>query len=203
MSSNYPIAVVDFEEAKTLADLEGLKQDLLAVAETCTRLAELLKIDSKDHILVEALWTSALIRYARCFAEGKRYGLKESVFDGLNGDPVGTHKIFIDIRSKHIAHSVNPLEQTHVGLVLEQPERAKKVIGVAALAFRQIAGDIRLVPQLGALANVLAEKMAMLAKKYEEKVLEIGAELPIEELYARANAGLSGTEIGALGKPRK
>ena len=203
MSSDYPIAAIDFAEARTLADYEGLKQDLTAVAETCTRLEELLKIDSKDHILVEALWTSALIRYARCFATGKRYGLEESVFDGLNGDPIGTHRLFIDIRSKHIAHSVNPLEQTHVGLVLERPERGKRVIGVAALAFRQIAGDIRLVPQLGALARVLGEKVAALAKEFEAKVLKIGRDLPIEDLYARAKADLAGTEIGALDKPRK
>ena len=203
MSSDYPIAAVDFGEARTLADLEGLKQDLAAVAETCSRLAELLKVDSKDHIVVEALWTSALIRYARCFADGKRYGLEESIFNGLNGDPIGTHRVFIDIRNKHIAHSVNPLEQTHVGLVLERPERGKRVIGVAALAFRQIAGDIRLVPQLGALASVLAKRVATLAKEFEEKVLKIGRDLPIEDLYARAKADLAGTEIGALDKPRK
>jgi len=180
-----------------------LKQDLIAVVETCSRLAELLKIDSKDHIAVEALWTSALIRYARCFADGKRYGLEESVFNGLTGDPIGTHRVFIDIRNKHIAHSVNPLEQTHVGLVLERPERGKRVIGVAALAFRQIAGDIRLLPQLGALANILAERVATLAKEFEEKVLKIGRNLPIEDLYARAKADLAGTEIGALNKPRE
>ncbi len=203
VSSDYPIAAVDFAEARTLADLEGLKQDLIAVAETCNRLADLLKIDSKDHILVEALWTSALIRYVRCFAEGKRYGLRESIFDGLNGDPIGTHRLFIDVRNKHIAHSVNPLEQTHVGLVLERPERGKKVIGVAALAFRQIAGDGRLVGQLGALAKVLAEKVAALAKEFEQKVLQIGMALPVEDLYARAKPDLAGSEVGALSKPRK
>ncbi len=203
MSSDYPIAAVDFAEARTLADLEGVKQDLTAVAETCSRLAELLKIDSKDHIAVEALWTSALIRYARCFAEGKRYGLEESVFNGLNGDPIGTHRVFINIRNKHIAHSVNPLEQSHVGLVLERPERGKTVIGVAALAFRQIAGDIRLVSQLGTLASILAERVAMLAKEFEEKVLKIGRDLPIDDLYARAKVDLAGTEIGELDKPRK
>jgi len=203
MPSDFPIAVVDFAEARTLADLEGLKQDLAAVAETCSCLAELLKIDSQDHIAVESLWTSALIRYARCFASGKRYGLEESVFNGLRGDPIGTHRIFINIRNKHIAHSVNPLEQTHVGLVLEPPERGKKVIGVTALAFRQIAGDMHLVPQLAALANVLADKVAILAKEFEEKVLKIGRELPIEDLYLRAKADLAGAEVSVLDKPRK
>jgi hypothetical protein len=87
--------------------------------------------------------------------------------------------------------------------MLEQPERGKRVIGVAALALRQIAGDIRLVPQLGALASMLAERVATLAKEFEEKVLKIGRDLPIEDLYTRAKADLAGTEIGALNKPRK
>src|SRR5712691_7038815 len=183
---DYPIATVDFAEAKMLADLEGLTQDLGAVVETCSRLADLLQVESKDHILLEALWTSALIRYARCFAEGKRYGLEDSIFGGLNGDPIGTHRVFIDIRNKHIAHSVNPLEQMHVGLLLEpNAERGKKVIGVAALSFRQIVGDVRLVRQLGQLAKVLVEKVAVLKKEYEQKVLEIGRNLPLGDLYAR------------------
>lgn len=199
-----PIAKVDFEEAKTLADLGALRQDLGAVMQTCTRLLDLLRTDSEDHILLEALWTSALVRYARCFAEGKRYGLDESVFSGLNGDPVGTHRLYINIRNKHIAHSVNPLEQMEVGLILEPKERQdKKIIGVATLSMRQITADVDGVRQLGMLAKVIFGKVCELGKQYEQKVLEIGRTLPLDDLYGRARPRLTGTDVDALGKPRK
>ena len=199
-----PIAKVDFEEAKTLADLGGLTQDLSAIMQTCTRLLDLLREDSKDHILLEALWTSALVRYARCFAEGKRYGLDESVFSGFNGDPVGTHRLYINIRNKHIAHSVNPLEQMEVGLVLASKERhEQKIIGVATLSMRQITADADGVRQLGMLAKVILGKVVELAKHYEQKVLEIGLTLPLDDLYGRARPHLAGTDVDSVGKPRK
>ncbi len=200
---DYPIAKVDFAEAKTLADLGGLTQDLGAVMQTCARLLDLLQAGSRDHMLLEALWTSALVRYARCFAEGKRYGLEESVFDGLNGDPVGIHHLYMNIRNKHIAHSVNPLEQMEVGLILELKEREKKIIGVATLSMRQIVADINGVRQLGMLAKVIHEKVVAFAKQYEQKVLEIGRSLPLDDLYAGARPHLAGTDVDSVGKPRK
>lgn len=199
-----PIVKVDFEEAKTLADLGALTQDLGAVMQTCTRLMDLLREDSNDHILLEALWTSALVRYARCFSSGKRYGLDDSVFNGLNGDPIGTHRLYMNIRNMHIAHSVNPLEQMEVGLVLEPIERQeKKIIGVATLSMRQITADVEVVRQLGMLAKVILGKVCELGKQYEQKVLEIGHTLPLDDLYGRARPRLTGTDVDAVGRSRK
>lgn len=182
-----PIAAVDFDEAKTLADLAALNQDLGAVMLTCTRLMRLLDEQSTDHILVEALWTSALVRYARCFANGKRFGLEESVFSSLSGDPVATHRYFVGMRNRHIAHSVNPFEQTKVGLILaREDEGEKKVVGVSTLAMRHITSDREGVRQLGMLSKVLLTKIVEQAKQVEQEVLSIGRALPIGDLYSRA-----------------
>ena len=92
----------------------------------------------------------------------------------------------------------------HVGLVLEpNAERGKKIIGVAALSFRQIVGDVRLVRQLGWLAKLLVEKVAVLKKEYEQKVLEIGRNLPLDDLYTRAKPDLAGTGVRSVGEARK
>lgn len=182
-----PIAAVDFEQAKTLADLASLTQDLGTAMLTCTRLMRLLEEQSTDHILVEALWTSALVRYARCFANGKRFGLKESLFSGLNGDPVGTHRYFMGMRNKHIAHSVNPFEQVQVGLVLaREGEGERKVVGVSTLAMRHVTSNREGVRQLGMLAKVLLTKITEQAKQLEQEVLTIGKALPLDDLYSRA-----------------
>lgn len=199
-----PIAKVDFEEAKVLADLGALTQDLGAVLQTCKRLMDLLEEDSKDHILVEALWTSALVRYVRCFADGKRFGLDESLFAGLNGDPIGTHRLYINIRNKHLAHSVNPLEQMAVGLVLAPREQTeKKIIGVSVVSMRQISFISEGVHQLGMLAKIALTKACELGREYENKVLEIGRTLPLDDLYGRARPRLTGTDVESVAKPRK
>jgi len=86
------IADVDFPEAKHLADIASILRDLQATRETCKRVMDLLDARKQDPILLEGLWSAALVRYVRCFASGKRYGLTEDVFEGLEGDPIGTHQ---------------------------------------------------------------------------------------------------------------
>ena len=178
------IAKVDYEEAKKLADLGAIVQDLGFTMKTCSRLKKLLEENSPDSLLIENMWTAALIRYARCFATGKRFELSESIFDGLMGEPHKAHKMYIDLRDKHIAHSVNPFEQMAVGLVLS-PESSseRKIIGVETWSMRQICLSVEGVHQLGLLSKVLLEKVIQIAKEYEKKTLEKGKSIPIDDLY--------------------
>ena len=159
-----PIAKVDYEEAKKLAELGAIVQDLGFTMKTCSRLKKLLNEKSQDSLLIESMWTAALIRYARCFATGKRFGLSESIFDGLIGEPHKVHKMYIDLRDKHIAHSVNPFEQMAVGLVLSpQSSHERKIIGVATMSMRHICSDVEGVHQLGLLSKVLLQKVVQMA----------------------------------------
>lgn len=199
-----PIAKVDFEDARTLADLGAIAQDLDVTMKTCSRLKELLKEDSQDHLLIESLWTAALIRYARCFTDSKRFGLSKSIFDGLQGDPVGAHQLYINLRNKHIAHSVNPFEQMEVGVVLKPTESVeKRIIGVVTLAMRHISSDINGVHQLGMLAHVVKDKVCELAKQYEQRVIEQSKQLPIDDLYKRARPRLIAPGPETAGRARE
>ncbi|MEK6725459.1 MAG: hypothetical protein AABY54_02750 [Deltaproteobacteria bacterium] len=198
-----PIAKVESKEALILADLAAIFQDLGATMHTCSHLIELLKEDSKDQILIESLWTSALIRYARCFTASKRFGLSESIFDGLQGDPVGAHRLYINLRNKHIAHSVNPFEQMEVGVILSPVKSAEKeVLGVATLSMRLISHDVEGIRQLGTLAKVVMEKVSKLAKDYEQKVIEEARKIPIDDLYKRPRLRLVAAGPESAGKPR-
>jgi len=199
-----PIAEVDFEEARMLADLGAITQDLGSVMKTCSKLKVLLEENSQDNFLIENLWTSALIRYARCFASGKRYGLNETIFKELQGEALKVHNMYMDLRNKHIAHSVNPFEQMKVGVVLSPKEsQDKKIIGVATLSMKQISLDKEGVHQIGLLSKVILKKVCEIAKQYEQKTLEIGKTLPIEDLYKRARPRLVAPGPDETNKSRK
>jgi len=199
-----PIAKVDYEEAKKLADLGAIVQDLGFTMKTCSRLKKLLKEKSQDSLLIESMWTAALIRYARCFATGKRFGLTESIFDGLQGEPHKVHKMYIELRDKHIAHSVNPFEQMAVGLILSpQNSHERKIIGVATMSMRYICSDVERIHQLGLLSKVLLEKVIQIAKEYEKKTLEKGKNIPLEALYklSRLRMVAPGSELTSKPRP--
>jgi hypothetical protein len=116
----FPVVKVEFDEVREFADLVGLHTDLTSVVEMAKRLFEMLRQseETQDDLLVKSLWTSALITYVRCFAGGKRYGLTESIYSELPGEPIATHRYYKDTRDKHIAHSVNTFEDTVIGVIL-------------------------------------------------------------------------------------
>jgi len=198
-----PIAKVEFDEAKKLADLGAIVQDLGSTMKICSRLKKLLEEKSQDSLLIESFWTTALIKYARCFKTGRRFGLSESIFDGLKGEPHKVHKLYIDLRDKHTAHSVNQFEQMQVGLVLSPKDSdERKVVGVATLSMRHIVTDAEGVHQLGLLSKVLLEKVCGLAKQYKNKVLEKGGTIPIDDLYKRARPRITAPGPEESAEPR-
>jgi len=198
-----PIAKVDFDEAKRLADLGAIVQDLGSTMKICSCLKKMLKEKSQDILLIESLWTTALIKYARCFKSGKRFGLDESIFDGLKGEPRKVHKFYLDMRDKHIAHSVNPFEQMQVGLVLSPEDSSeKKIVGVVTLSMRHIVPDVEGIHQLGLLSKLLLEKVCEIAKQYENKTLEKGKKIPIDDLYKRARPRITAPGPEESDKPR-
>jgi hypothetical protein len=90
----WPVVKVRFDEIKEQADLRGLYVDLTSVVEMTRRLHDVLCQDeqNQDDLIVQSLWTSALVTYVRCFASGKRYGLTEEIYSELPGEPIRTHR---------------------------------------------------------------------------------------------------------------
>jgi hypothetical protein len=115
---------VDFEEAREAAELHAIIQDLSFVTQVCDELEDrLLEVeaeaqeedeypstDIEDH-LDSSLWIAALTTYGRCFLKGIRYSLPESLFLRMPGmDYTHLHRYYMNMRNKHVAHSVNALE---------------------------------------------------------------------------------------------
>jgi hypothetical protein len=187
-----PIAPVDFAEAKRLADAAAVYQDLGFAIDALNRREQLLANGEPDPIGQQVYWTSALISYARCFATGKRLGLSESIFDGIQGKDapaISVHRLYIDLRNKHIAHSVNAFEQALVGLVLASPARQHRTVeGVATLGMKLITLNRDGVISLRECARIARSAVAKLATQLEADVLAKGRQLRVDELYDSASA---------------
>ena len=120
-----------------------------------------------------AFWTAALVKYVRCFTSGKRFGLNENIFLGIEGDPVGAHRFFKNMRDKHVAHSVNPFEEVRVGAVLSPEGTQPQVVqGISAISRKLICTDVEGVRTLGQLASVIHKKVCDSAAKAQTELLE-------------------------------
>src|SRR5258708_1465821 len=108
--------------AAELAAIASIQRDLSFTLRPCDLLLGPFATDSniptpnppgEPDTIRESLWNSALIAYARCFATGIReHRLDESDFEGVpeHASKLKTdHRYFINLRSKHVAHSVNRL----------------------------------------------------------------------------------------------
>ena len=77
--------------------------------ECCKRLlTELAKPeDGRDPVVPQALWSSALVAYARCFGKGKRLGLTSEDVSGLplEGEVMKYHKWLLEERNRTVNHA--------------------------------------------------------------------------------------------------
>lgn len=102
------------EEAKYLADLTGIQYDLKAAIDLSIRLLKNIRFDRMDTDLHEAVSIAILIKYSRPFVTGVRKKLDIHDIKELTPREIEQHKIFIALRNKHIAHSVNIFEENKV-----------------------------------------------------------------------------------------
>ena len=108
--------VIDFAEAQEVADWTGIILDLEFVKAACSRLLIESEI-SRDPVLSRALIVSAIITYARCFNQGGgvRLALHDNDLEAMGVD-MSLHGYIMELRSKHIAHSVSEFEQSQIGI---------------------------------------------------------------------------------------
>ena len=98
------------KEGQRAANLQSIHSDLNTVIHCCK---ELLKIDGNDekNFWQEVLWTTALVKYARCFKTGIRDRLDRDLIKDHIPHYLEHHDIFIKSRDQHISHSVSIEEQ--------------------------------------------------------------------------------------------
>jgi hypothetical protein len=179
---------LDLPSARILADQASIIQDLQFVMDCCKRLlAELGRPEEeRDGVVPQALWSSALVAYARCFSRGKRFGLATEDVQNLplHGAVMKFHKWVIAERNKLTAHPADPFEAAKVGAALSRPEQAeRRVEGIAIFSSSHVLVDVVGVRQLGGLASELAKQTAEKAQEQQDSVLADAQQLNIDRLY--------------------
>ena len=183
-----PTVALDVPSAHVLADQASIIADLQYVMDCCKRLlTELAKPEEdRDPLMPLALWSSAVMAYARCFGKGKRFGLSaEDVRNlPLHGAVMKFHKWVIEERDKLAAHAPNPSEAAKVGAALSPPEQKdRRVEGIVIFAASHVLIDDVGVRQLGGLASELAKQTAGKAQRQQDAVLTDAQHLDIGSLY--------------------
>lgn len=131
----------------------------------------------------QALWVAALIAYARVWGGGTRQPPPLSLLDGLHEGAREAHELFLTLRDKHFAHSVNGLEQVRA-IVNLGPPPAYAVAGSGYLVMRvETAATRRHVVALWALCRELLRE---LDKRREALEAEIRADVEAMSPAARA-----------------
>ncbi|GAA5106912.1 hypothetical protein [Haloechinothrix salitolerans] len=184
-ATDTPIAVrrLNTQTARALADLASIFSELQTVLRCCERLvAELAARDATDDLVIESLWTTALLSYSRCFTSGERgMCLTESDVEAteLEGEVLEWHKALRKLR-KHYADPVhNPRERYDIGVAQDDDGRPT---GIAITSTPQPALDGRTVRQTGAIAYALSQLVDKRITEHQEKVYAAAQQLPTSEL---------------------
>ena len=167
--------------AKEFADSHSIRRDLNKTIEMLNLLApEFDKPkEEQNSVLIEGLWSAGLIRYCRCFAEGKRSGLNTDIFSGLAGDPIGLHNWIKNMRDKLIAHSVNPFEECKTIITIDQSSLPKAWgIGFmdAHYAHPNKEGMASIVGLCVVLRDKIKEQCEILQKRLQAEVNTLSSE---------------------------
>jgi hypothetical protein len=195
---------LDLPSARILAGQASVVQDLQFVMDCCKRLlTELARPEEdRDGVVPQALWSSAVVAYARCFGRGRRFGLStEDVRNlPLHGAVMKFHKWVIEERNKVTARPADPFEAAKVGAALSSPGQAeRRVEGIAIFSAGHVLVDVIGVRQLGGLASELAKHIAEKAQEQQDSVLADAQQLNIDSLYRSPPLRMQPTTDGPAG----
>jgi hypothetical protein len=159
---------LDTKDATRLARLVMAYDDLQAVLRCCERLMTMLDDggETPDDVGVEALWTLALLSYARGFADGEGgAALTTKDLPDDEGEILRWHQVLLHLRDHHADQSRNPRESYTVGIA---QDAAGAVNAVAVTSVRAPLVDLAAVRRLGSIAfplcAVLDERIDPLQK---------------------------------------
>jgi hypothetical protein len=184
-----PLTVaLDTPSARVLADQASVIQDLQFVMDCCKRLlTELTRPErDRDEVVPQALWSSALVAYARCFGTGRPSGLTAEDVQNvpLQGAVTKFHEWVIEERERFTAFPADPFAASKIGAALSGAgQKERRVEGIAIFSTSHVLIDATGVRQLGGLASELAKQTAVRARKQQDTVLADAQQLDIDGLY--------------------
>jgi hypothetical protein len=159
---------LDGDEAGELAGLAAVFDDLQYVLRCCEHLVAVLAQPAPDDALAEALWTGALVGYARTFSPREKVLTDEDLTAlELDGDVVGFHKALLRLRDYYVSRHVNPRESYTIGVAQKNNGSAA---GVAVVGAQQAGVDDTTVRQLGRIAYGLSGRVDTRMQAAQQRV---------------------------------
>lgn len=174
-------------EADELARLSAVFEDLQHVLRCCEHLVGALGArpsgPADAHAaLVEALWTSALVAYARCFSTQTQVLTRDDLDTlQLEGEVGAFHDVVLRLRDYYASRHVNPRETFSVGGAEAEDG---SLLGVAVVSAPQPMVDDTAVRQLGRIAYGLSGLLDARMRETQNRVLGGARELTPEQFAA-------------------
>jgi hypothetical protein len=186
---------VESDSATRLAGFVAAYDDLQTMLRACEALMTALGdpttgANAADDVVIESLWTLALLSYARAFADGgDGPAVTEDDLDDADskGEVLKAHRVLLHLRDHHAHASMNPREVYTVGLVVDETADDAKsgtVIAVAVSSIRSPNVDSAAVRQAGAIAYQLCTSLDGRISALQEVILDEVKDLPRAELDA-------------------
>jgi len=145
---------LDGSEAVELGALAAVFDDLQYTLRCAEHLVGLVARPDADPALVEALWTGALVAYARCFSGRTKVLTGDHLAElELDGDVAGFHRALLQLRDHYASRHANPRETYTIGVAQKNNGTAA---GVAVIGAPQPGVDDTTVRQLGRIAYGLS-----------------------------------------------
>ena len=173
---------LDGSEAVDLAALAGVFDDLQYALRCCEHLVGVLSRPDADPALVEALWTGALVAYARCFSGRTKVLTDDDLTElKLDGDVAGFHRALLRLRDHYASRHANPRETYTVGVAQKNNGTAA---GVAVIGAPQPGVDDTTVRQLGRIAYGLSGMVDARMQAAQQRVHLVAQGLDARRLAA-------------------
>ena len=172
---------LDMPAAVELAGLTAAFDDLQYVLRCCEHLVEALGSGGEpDTVMVEALWTGALVGYVRCFSPRAAVLSEADLAElKLDGDIQQFHDMLKTLRDHLASRHVNPREAFTVGAAQANDGRPT---GIAVVSSPRPLVDQATVRMLGGVAYSLAGVLDDRMQDCQRRVLGDAAELTPTEL---------------------
>lgn len=141
---------------------------------------------ASDYQLLDAIATTALVRYRRCFSSGA--GVPPHAIDevlGVTSSDKQVHAHLLDVRDKHVAHAVNRMETHDVYLcIVPDDEGTWRVTAVNRGSRTGVAMSNELAAAMERLCMKWLDHINELSRRESARLLPLAQQLASAELAA-------------------
>lgn len=199
--------LVTSTSAATVAALAGAKHDLETAEAFCKLLAAVDLRSADGSALGDGLSVAVAIRYCRCFTTGVRRkhtgDVLQTMVDALPDHLREAHIFLTTVRDKHVAHSVNALEENHVTVHVREAPDLPALGGIGTLQARTMALSPDSAPVVIELCRAIGAALDTVIDEQKAALTAEIAALPLEQVYTFPEPGAFAPDWTRIHLPRK